>query len=555
LYQALYRKYRPKTFDDVCGQEQTVAVLKNQIKSGKVSHAYLFCGSRGTGKTTCAKILAKAVNCEDLNDGDPCDNCSACELINRSSTLDVVEIDAAGNNGVDSIRQLCDEVKYMPSDLKKRVYIIDEVHMLTVAAFNALLKTLEEPPEHILFILATTEIQKIPATIVSRCQRLNFNRIKPDVIVNRIMQIASAEGIQIEREAAYVIARLSDGALRDALSLLESCIGRSNVITAEEISDMLGLGSKDLLFDICEACADSNTARCISLLDTLYERQSDLKSSLSSLFDIYRGVLIAKTVPSPRSFIECSDDHWKRYESISSKISTGVISYHLDILQKLISQYDHISSGKRAFVEVAFIKLCEPSLMCDDPALNARLEKLEAFAKSGNFTSSIVESTASAKKTHSTAKTVKDIPISDEYSESDIPTDPEDDLRNDLPFDIPDVIDNNISNETVIEPENDPINDTPRPAKADKQSFSSRAALLAKMEEDFFLQMYLNESEMYLSGDTLVIKTEKFTCDMLKSMNADETLLKAMSTIDPSVKSVKLEPKAEDGQGDILDTI
>jgi DNA polymerase-3 subunit gamma/tau len=250
MYQALYRKYRPTSFSDVVGQDHITSVLKTQLQKGKVFHAYMFCGSRGTGKTTCAKILAKAVNCENPINGEPCNQCSACTAINEERVLDVVEMDAASNNGVDHIRRLCDEVQFLPSEVKKRVYIIDEVHMLSTSAFNALLKTIEEPPAHVLFILATTEINDIPATIMSRCQRFDFKRITSEIITDRLMEISTKENIPLERDAAAIIARLSDGAMRDALSLLEACQGHSGTITADRIQGILGLCNRELVIDL-----------------------------------------------------------------------------------------------------------------------------------------------------------------------------------------------------------------------------------------------------------------------------------------------------------------
>ena len=280
MYQALYRKYRPTTFEDVCGQEHITSVLKTQLQNGKISHAYIFCGSRGTGKTTCAKILAKAVNCENPVGSDPCNACPSCMAINEERVLDVVEMDAASNNGVDHIRRLCDEVQFMPSELKKRVYIIDEVHMLSNSAFNALLKTIEEPPSHVLFILATTEMHEIPATIMSRCQRFDFKRITPQVITKRLLSIAEKEGIELHEDAAQIIARLSDGAMRDALSLLEACQGHEGVITAQSIHQILGLSSRDTIISLCRAIASQDTATCLSLVNSTVKTLS-LKSNFT----------------------------------------------------------------------------------------------------------------------------------------------------------------------------------------------------------------------------------------------------------------------------------
>ena len=248
MYQVLYRKYRPKVFSDVYGQDHVTSTLKNEIKNGRISHAYLFTGSRGTGKTTCAKILAKAVNCEHNIDGEPCNECEVCKGLDNGSIYDVVEIDAASNNGVDNIRELRDDTNYAPTRGKYRVYIIDEVHMLSTGAFNALLKTLEEPPAHVIFILATTEVHKLPATILSRCQRFDFKRIQPETMAKRLNQVAEAEGITLESDAALLIARIADGALRDGLSILDQCAGRGKTVDTRLVSEVAGLAVEPILF-------------------------------------------------------------------------------------------------------------------------------------------------------------------------------------------------------------------------------------------------------------------------------------------------------------------
>lgn len=262
MYKVLYRKWRPQVFADVVGQPQVTITLKNELMAGRIAHAYLFTGSRGTGKTTCAKILAKAVNCLDLHDGDPCGNCEICRGIESGSVMDIVEIDAASNNGVDNIRMLREEANFTPAAAKYRVYIIDEVHMLSTGAFNALLKTLEEPPEHVIFILATTEVHKLPATILSRCQRFDFRRIPPQEIAGRLTYVAEQENAVLEEQAGLLLARLADGALRDALSLLDQCLGRSKQVTLEVVQETVGLVGRDHLFALSEAVRghDSSSA-------------------------------------------------------------------------------------------------------------------------------------------------------------------------------------------------------------------------------------------------------------------------------------------------------
>ena len=388
MYQALYRKYRPTSFSDVVGQDHITSVLKTQLQKGKVFHAYMFCGSRGTGKTTCAKILAKAVNCENPINGEPCNQCSACTAINEERVLDVVEMDAASNNGVDHIRRLCDEVQFLPSEVKKRVYIIDEVHMLSTSAFNALLKTIEEPPAHVLFILATTEINDIPATIMSRCQRFDFKRITSEIITDRLMEISTKENIPLERDAAAIIARLSDGAMRDALSLLEACQGHSGTITADRIQGILGLCNRELVIDLLRSILLQDAKKCLSLVSSIYDKMSDFKEAIGDLISLYRDLLVIKTVPDYKDFIECYENELNSLIEISGKVTTEMVLYQIKELESFYISYDRISTGKKSSAEILMIRLCNESLSVSNEAILARLSKLEsgAFVPSQNKT-------------------------------------------------------------------------------------------------------------------------------------------------------------------------
>ncbi len=378
MYQALYRKYRPTSFSDVIGQDHITSVLKTQLQKGRVFHAYMFCGSRGTGKTTCAKILAKAVNCENPVDGEPCNQCPSCVAINEERVLDVVEMDAASNNGVDHIRRLCDEVQFLPSDVKKRVYIIDEVHMLSTSAFNALLKTIEEPPTHVLFILATTEINDIPATIMSRCQRFDFKRITSESVSRRLMEISSKENIPLREDAASVIARLSDGAMRDALSLLEACQGHQGEIGADRIQSILGLCSRDLVIDLCRAIAEQDVAKCLTLVSQIYDKMSDFKEAIGDLISLYRDLLIIKTIPDFKQYIECYENEISSLTEISELISTETVLYQVKELENFYISYDRISTGKKASAEILMIRLCNENLAGNMESVLSRLSKLES---------------------------------------------------------------------------------------------------------------------------------------------------------------------------------
>ena len=377
MYQALYRKWRPQTFSDVVGQEHITSVLQYQVQSGRTSHAYLFCGSRGTGKTTCAKLLAKAVNCTNLKDGNPCNECESCLAINSGTSLDVVELDAASNNRVDDIRRLCDEVVFQPVSMKKRVYIVDEVHMLTTQAFNALLKTLEEPPEHAVFILATTELQKVPATIVSRCQRFDFSRIRRENIIDRLMYICSAEGINMERDAAVVIANLSDGAMRDALSLLESCASKGAFITAEYVTNLLGLSNREQLVELIYSCTKQNTTRALALLEQLYTKNGDLSTCFAELLNICKDILIIQNVSSPTVYINVSDDEFKRLSDIANTVMPEVINYFVKEIESFLSTPIAFGMNKKAAAEIAVIKMTLPSSVNSFESLDMRLAQLE----------------------------------------------------------------------------------------------------------------------------------------------------------------------------------
>ena len=358
MYQTLYRKYRPQNFDEVVGQRHIVQTLKGQIETKKLSHAYLFCGTRGTGKTTCARILAKALNCENLSDGNPCNECEACRIVNGSNSVDIIEIDAASNNGVENIRSLVEEVRYTPVELKKRVYIIDEVHMLTIQAFNALLKTLEEPPEHVVFILATTEIHKIPATIMSRCQRFDFKRISVEEITESLMSVASAEGISIERDAAKIIAKMSDGAMRNAYSMLESCMGFDGMVTMDVMINRLGISNRESIIKLISFIAGSNSAGALKIISEVYEAQNDFTNVLNELLKIYRDLLILKSVPSCEIYLECYDNELGMLKEICNKMDYSELCHHSEAIQKLVENVDRYGNTIRAAFEVTVMKLC-----------------------------------------------------------------------------------------------------------------------------------------------------------------------------------------------------
>ena len=377
MHKALYRKWRPQVFSDVSGQSHITETLMHEVEVGRLSHAYLFTGSRGTGKTTCAKILSKAVNCLNPQNGNPCNECEVCRGIDEGSILDVTEIDAASNNGVDNIRDLREEANFTPAVAKYRVYIIDEVHMLSTGAFNALLKTLEEPPSHVLFILATTEVHMLPATILSRCQRFDFRRIPPEDIAKRLLLVAEKENLNLAEDAAMLIARIADGALRDALSILDQCASFSEEITLGIVSKAAGLLGRDYLFEISDAIKNQDSSGVLSIIDRLHASSCDMERLINELVNHFRNVMIAKTTKNPEEFIVCTPDELNRYKDYSSSITYGTILYIMETLTTESAQLKY-SAHQRAKVETMLIRLCSPKLSTEISALVSRIDELQA---------------------------------------------------------------------------------------------------------------------------------------------------------------------------------
>ena len=487
MYQALYRKYRPSTFSDVCGQEHITSVLKAQLQKGRVSHAYVFYGSRGTGKTTCAKIFAKAVNCESPVDGEPCNNCPSCLAINEERVMDVVEMDAASNNGVDHIRRICDEVQFLPSDVKKRVYIIDEVHMLSTQAFNALLKTIEEPPEHVLFILATTEIDDIPATVLSRCQRFDFKRLTPSVISARLMQIAEKENISLDSEAAKVIARLSDGAMRDALSLLEACQSHKGELTPDRVHSILGLGNRSTVLGLCRAIASQDVSSCLSLLDDIYSQLSGIKELVGDLIALYRDILVIKTVTEYEHFVESYESELNQIRAIADSMTMETVLYQSKLLEEFYHSYDKIATGKKASAEILLIRLCQENLSLNTEALLSRISKLERALSGG------VIQTTSIPVIEERKKEVKRIDVPEKKQEDGVLTES---LR-----------------------------------------------LKNKLQDLSYLKPFLEHVEFYKEGSSLVLKTGAFVKRMFEAKDVQDAVLNAAKELDLSVNDIVLREK------------
>ena len=377
MHQALYRKWRPATFDEVCGQEHITSILKYEIDNSKFSHAYLFCGSRGTGKTTCAKILAKAVNCLSPVNGNPCGKCEACLSIEAGNATDVLEMDAASNNGVDNIRDIRDEVVYAPSSLKYRVYIIDEVHMLSTSAFNALLKTLEEPPQHVVFILATTELHKLPATIISRCQRFDFRRIATDVLKNRLMYIASQEGIDLCEDAAVMLSKQAQGGMRDAISLLELCAGSREKITPELVNITVGSSGREEMLRVCEAICDKDYETIFASVNEVVQSSRDITVFWQDLISVYRDLLIIKTAKNAADYLDLTDSEIKTMTGVAAKFSREQLSYHCSLLEDALFSMLKANSIRRIVAELTLVKMCDSSLSTSNESLLARIAAIE----------------------------------------------------------------------------------------------------------------------------------------------------------------------------------
>ena len=376
-YKALYRKWRPFDFDDVCGQNRITDILKYEVANSKISHAYLFCGSRGTGKTSCAKILAKAVNCLNSKNGNPCNCCEACRSIDAGIATDVIEMDAASNNGVDNVRNLKDEISFTPALLKYRVYIIDEVHMMTGQAFNALLKTLEEPPSYVVFILATTEYNKLPTTIVSRCQRFDFRRISSDVIVERLVKISEAEGIDLGADGARLIARASRGGMRDAVSLLELAAGSKTHIDSALVASVIGSGDRESAYKLIEAVGKSDYSTVYTVIRDIVMSSGDISVFWQEIIDSYRDIMVVKNTAEAREYLDLTENEYERVSSIAKSFSMARLSYHTSLLESALVDMQRASNSKRSIAEIALTRMCDAKLGASPEAMALRIEALE----------------------------------------------------------------------------------------------------------------------------------------------------------------------------------
>lgn len=465
MYLSLYRKWRPRIFDEISGQEHITGILKKQCANNRVSHAYLFCGTRGTGKTSSAKILAKAVNCENPVNGNPCNKCAACRSIDSGSATDVLEIDAASNNRVDNVRDLRDEVVYPPSVLKKRVYIIDEVHMLTDSAFNALLKTLEEPPEYVVFILATTEINELPPTIISRCIRFDFSRIDVEAVKKRIEFVAKEEDIALADGAADLLAQLADGSMRDALSLLEACSnGHADSLTPDVIRNVLGLVGEDTIFSLLHAIANKNVPDAIDIISQIHRSSKDISVFIDDLSITIRDIIIDKQLQKFGKQRKVKQE----YIDIVDKLSLELLFYISSVLEETQSRISKYAMNKRVVLEMAIIRMCDRSISDSPKALSARISELEKKL-------SVLAATGivPAADTQKSFNNVKEEIAAQDYQTVSIP------VSERIPF--PDISE-------VYE------------------FLSDNPALTA----------FLKQAKIFLENETVVIAAEKFVLDMIQ---------------------------------------
>jgi len=399
-YRALYRKWRPVDFDDVSGQTAITDILKYEVANNKLSHAYLFCGSRGTGKTTCAKILAKAVNCPNSKNGNPCNKCESCLSIDNGVATDVIEMDAASNNGVDNVRDIKDEIAFTPALLKYRVYIIDEVHMMSSSAFNALLKTLEEPPSYVIFILATTEFHKLPTTIVSRCQRFDFRRISSENIVERIKKISKEEGIDITEDGARVIARVSRGGMRDAVSLLELCAGAHRTVDSALVFETVGSGNRDNVYSLVRAILDRDYAKVYETVSNVVSTSGDMSVFWQEIIDSYRDIMVVKNTDRAKEYLDLTDVEYQTLCKLASDFTPARLAYHVSILEAGMADMQRAFNSKRSIAEIALTRMCDARTAVTTEALALRVDELEkelSILKLGAGTKRIVNDESTVK--------------------------------------------------------------------------------------------------------------------------------------------------------------
>lgn len=524
MHQALYRKWRPATFDDVCGQDHITSILKYEVANNKTTHAYLFCGSRGTGKTTCAKILSKAVNCLNPVNGNPCNKCPACRSIDAGTATDVYEMDAASNNGIENIRDIRDEVLYTPSELKNRVYIIDEVHMLSVSAFNALLKTLEEPPENVIFILATTETQKIPATILSRCQRFDFRRIYTQTISDRLQYIAKNEGFKLDEDASFLIAKLAQGGMRDAISMLELCSGEHDIITTDVVVQTAGINSRSSVIETVNAIHKKDYEALIDRINTLHTSSLDIAVFWNELLSYYRDMFVVKNTRNPKKYLDVTENEFDEIKQMASKFSNSVISSHINQLEECFFAMQRPNASKRICAEMALIRMCDNKLTCTNEALSERISSLEDKLAAGVFA---VDNNPEIRDTEETKPSVFE-KNTDSKTDADLTTD-----------------------KKIIQEEKStaPVYANKDEEKVMKQLNSWPDVVKKYAKTDVSTSSFLGMSYAYKCGSDVVIRVPgSFTYDIISQTNVKEMLVSLINSAENAsytIADLKVEINAD----------
>jgi len=539
MHQALYRKWRPQRFEEVYGQDHITSILKYEMENSKFSHAYLFCGSRGTGKTTCAKILAKAVNCLDLKDGSPCGVCEACRSIDSGAATDVLEMDAASNNGVDNIRDIRDEVVYSPSTLKYRVYIIDEVHMLSTSAFNALLKTLEEPPEHVVFILATTELHKLPATIISRCQRFDFRRISTTVLKEHLMRIAESEGIEIEEEAAIALAKHAQGGMRDAISLLDLCAGGRRKIDAKLVEETVGSSGRGVLMDIVRAIAQKDYETIFAFVDSIVQSSKDITVFWQDLISVYRDLLVVKTSRNAAAYLDLTDSELEELTALSTMFTSEKLSYHCDMMREAYMAMIRANTVRRIVAELTLVRMCDERLSSTPEAMLSRISALEK----GALTAAPVKQEPIV--TERTAKPEK-------KSTKPTPNDDDEAFRGNAPVTRP-------ANKTKAL---DQTAKTDNGGQKALRPFKNRAEVMELMDARAgMVSAFVKRGKWYVDDSTgcIVLRfTNDFDVQSIKNFNGQQIFASVVSQVmgrSVSASDIILECKAESAAHDDIDDI
>lgn len=535
-YTALYRKYRPETFSEVVGQQHITEILKSQLNSGKIFHAYLFTGTRGTGKTSCAKILAKAVNCLSINGGDPCCNCDSCQAIRDGEVMDIVEIDAASNNGVENIRALREQVSFTPANAKYRVYIIDEVHMLTIGAFNALLKTLEEPPKHVIFILATTEVHKLPATILSRCQRFDFKRIEQEQICERIKYIADCEDFTITDDAASMIAAIADGGMRDALSILDLCVSAGQNIYEAIVAKSCGIAGNEYLLQLADHIKNRKIEDALLLIDQLYNSSIDMLRLLDNLIMHYRNLLIIKTVRSEKLPIICSASHLANLREQAINYEIKDIMTTLGFLQDTTIKMQ--DGNRRSEMELMLIRLCSPNLRSDIEGLEQRIIDIE-------------------KKISSGAPIVTQSPNKETLIEPVVKDNLNNEINIEEPLNQPEIIDDFVPDEDTISDEDAGTQTPDTPSEEGPVSFEVWADILSVLSKNSpILSGILQGSAAFIYDGRFLIQSDNAQfVDLMRSNTGDykNKLKKAIEEV--LVKSYPIGPYNKKNQDAVADPL